>query len=164
MKNILAFLILFLSCFSQAQTKAVKNPPYVMKNFKYDKVIAYECINKRPGYVLVKNDYTIDTSLIKKQTQLSTKQIDSLNLFLLGSEVTEKKITTNCLSPYLTVVYYLNNQVVADFNIAADCDLYIFYFRSLEHPNDWPNTKRLYTKKQLLRLNNLCAELGLKYY
>jgi hypothetical protein len=163
MKNkIISFItLIFLGQFF-VTTAQTKNPPYVMKEFKYDKVIAYECKKNSEGLIMM-ND-KLNSKIIKSEKELNPKQIDTLNTFLRQTVKTEKELTKECWFPYLGVVYYLKGQMVASFNISKECEVFLIYFRVLDNPSNWPNSRLSFTKQQRQRINKLCAELGFTHY
>ena len=161
--NIILLLLTFLgltsACFGQIKKI---NPPFVFKDFKYDKVVAYECKKNILG-LIVMND-KLYSKIINKEKKLSLAQIDTLHAFLWETKKCDKKVSKESWYPYIGFVYYLKDSMVANFSIAKGSTDFLIYFRVLSNPNNWPNSHVEFTETKRKRLTKLCADLGFTNY
>lgn len=145
---------------SFGQTK--KNPPFVSKDFKYDKVIAYEFKKNSKGLIVINGK--LYSKIINKEKELSTAQIDTLTTFLWETTKSDKKLSQESWYPYLGIVYYFKDNTVASFSISKGSTDFLIYFRVLSDPDNWPNSHVEFTETKRKRLSRLCTDLGFTNY
>lgn len=83
---------------------------------EYNKVVAY---NIEPGDII--HNGKVDDSIIIDQKELSAVQIDSVNALLLNSATYGGRIS-DCFIPHFSLIYFLQDSVVADVSICLICN------------------------------------------
>lgn len=158
--NFLTYLV-FIFCLSsigQTVKPVLKNPPFVLKSFEYNRVVFYECNDESIG--LIHSNNKLNKKIIKNSKELSLNQIDTLSMILKSSK--PAKDQKNDFHTYLGIVYYLGDSIVGSINLSIRSDNFIFYYRAIKvNPNHWPNSQLTINLFQRQQLSYLCHEIGL---
>lgn len=161
MKVAIVLILIFSNLgFSQSTKTTNPNPPFVIKGFQYDKVVAYSCNRKVMGFVV--KDGKLNEKIIDGEKTLNKNQIDSLHIILRGLKNAGSKNCTDFYFPEFGIVYYCKDSIVGNFSIPPYCDQFVFYFRILNSEKDFPISTLSLEKNKRRKLENWYSSLAIK--
>ena len=155
-KNVLYLKRRALLCLLFYGSMLAQNPPYVGKEFKFDKVIAYKLKEGSCGWVVM--NQKLNSKIIKHEYQLFPQQIDTLHIFLRKTTKSKSKMDSECWNCYIGIVYYFNEKIVANFSISKNCNLFLFYSR--RDANDpWSVSALKFTEDERKKVDKIFSRL-----
>ncbi|MGZ3884512.1 MAG: hypothetical protein ACXVPQ_02350 [Bacteroidia bacterium] len=145
----IAFVSVFLIAATTIAQVSKSRPPYVPKDFNYDKVIVYETDeNSKLGAFY---DDKFHPDALKAQKELTQGQTDSLHVLLHSFPACNAVLTKNWWYFYMTMIYYLNGKEVATYAFSRNCRVVYINFRR-SGPENWGHSVFCFTEAQEKKL------------